>query len=97
MKHQCDKHGCSELLCGCATELLEDDNHWNEMIVAKNKWIKELLEENTELKKGLEFYGDEDNYVWDFCQDTGSHCNTSLDGGKQAREILDKCKRKLNE
>lgn len=24
MKSQCDKHGCSELLCGCAVEVLEE-------------------------------------------------------------------------
>lgn len=24
MKSQCDKHGCSELLCGCSVEVLEE-------------------------------------------------------------------------
>ncbi len=53
MKAQCDSHGCSELLCGCSVESLEDDSHWNEMILAKNKWIKELLDEIEELKRDV--------------------------------------------
>ena len=41
MKAQCDKHGCSELLCGCPAELLNDGDYF-EIIRAKDKWIKEL-------------------------------------------------------
>ena len=48
MKHQCDKHGCNELLCGCPTSVLDSgDRH--EIIRAKNKVINELLKIVSEL------------------------------------------------
>ena len=43
MKAQCGKHGCSELLCGCDVECLEDNDYINDALRAKNKWINELL------------------------------------------------------
>lgn len=51
MKIQCDKHGCKELLCGCATHLLENDDYISKAIVEKDKWIEELLQEIEELKR----------------------------------------------
>ena len=43
MKSQCDKHGCSELLCGCSTQELESNSDFSEIIRAKDKWINKLL------------------------------------------------------
>ena len=42
MKEQCDKHGCSELLCGCQTSELNDGDYF-EVLRAKNKVINSLL------------------------------------------------------
>lgn len=50
-KHQCGEHGCSELLCGCPVSSLETSSDYWEQIRAKDKWIKELLNENEDLKK----------------------------------------------
>jgi len=52
MKEQCDIHGCSELLCGCHTSVLQASGIY-EQVKAKNKWIDELLKENEELKKTI--------------------------------------------
>ena len=50
LKSQCDEHGCSELLCGCPISVLETDKDFHEILRAKDKWIKELLNEIEGLK-----------------------------------------------
>lgn len=50
MKAQCDEHGCSELLCGCHISCLETDSDFHEILRAKDKWIRELLDEIKILK-----------------------------------------------
>ena len=50
MKAQCDLHGCSELLCGCPVENLEDNSYFSEQIKAKDEWINNLLKEIEVLK-----------------------------------------------
>lgn len=50
MKAQCDEHGCRKLLCGCLTEILEDDGPFSGVVGEKNKWINELLKENGDLR-----------------------------------------------
>lgn len=53
IKAQCDEHGCSELLCGCHVSALETSSDFHEILRAKDKWIRELLDENENLKDGI--------------------------------------------
>jgi len=52
MKAQCDDHGCSELLCGCRVQELEDRSDFCKLIRAKDHYINQLLDEIEELKQG---------------------------------------------
>jgi hypothetical protein len=60
MKTQCDKHGYSELLCGCPTECLNDGDYF-ETIRAKNTWINGLLKAHEEMKDKLIELGEYDS------------------------------------
>lgn len=46
IKAQCEKHGCSELLCGCPVSCLESSSDFHEILRAKDKWINSLLDIN---------------------------------------------------
>jgi hypothetical protein len=88
VKNQCDKHGCSELLCGCPTESLLYPKQI-EIIKAKDKWINQLLDMQVILTKALEFYADDDYYSADYCIDLGDCTPVLVDSGKQARKALE--------
>lgn len=52
MKSQCDKHGCSELLCGCAVEVLEEKSKGEVMTTQQS--FREISCE-METRNGIKF------------------------------------------
>lgn len=47
MKHQCDEHGCSEMLCGCSTQALEST--YDETLRLVNESRDQLLSQRNEI------------------------------------------------
>lgn len=50
MRNSCKEHKCEILACGCHIDELKDLQHF-ETLRAKDKWIKELLDEIEVLKQ----------------------------------------------
>ena len=80
MKGQCDKHGCSELLCGCPADCLITSSAYWEQLRAKDKWIERLLKQNQKLKECVEFISDPPDYNCDFykMRDRARQCLAEL-------------------
>ena len=53
IKKECDDHGCSVLSCGCDISVLESSSNFHQILVAKDKWINELLNKIEELENLL--------------------------------------------
>jgi len=50
VRSSCKEHKCEILSCGCHLDTLQDSDYF-ETIRAKDKWIKELLDEIEKLKE----------------------------------------------
>tara|TARA_R110000782_G_scaffold132386_1_gene224429 strand:+ start:907 stop:1086 length:180 start_codon:yes stop_codon:yes gene_type:complete len=50
VRNKCPEHNTETLSCGCHVDTLQDIDY-HEAIKAKDKWIKELLDEVEELKE----------------------------------------------
>ena len=50
MRNSCEEHNCEILSCGCHVDVLKGSDYF-ETLRAKDKWIKELLDEIDGLKQ----------------------------------------------
>lgn len=56
MLEQCPQHGCSEMLCGCPSNVLINKSPYWEELRAKNKVMSRLLEDQETLISIIEQY-----------------------------------------
>ena len=53
MKASCPEHNTDKLECGCLITVLESSSDFHETLRAKDKWIRDLLDEVDDLKEKL--------------------------------------------